>query len=72
MIPAERRAEFFGLYALSGRLAAVVGPLVWGLAVSMGESLGNFKYRLAVLAVLLMMLFGYILLRRVPGEDNIA
>ncbi|MCP4631613.1 MAG: MFS transporter [candidate division Zixibacteria bacterium] len=67
MIPEERRGEFFGLYALSGRLAAVIGPIIWGLTVKLAEPLGSIKYRFAVGAVFLMMLTGYFLIRRIPN-----
>jgi len=31
--PPEKLGEFFGLFSLSGRAAAVIGPLVWGAVV---------------------------------------
>ncbi|UCD16554.1 MAG: MFS transporter [Candidatus Zixiibacteriota bacterium] len=30
MVPKDELGRFFGLYSLSGRAAAVVGPIVWG------------------------------------------
>ena len=33
LVPKESLGQFFGLYALSGRAAAFVGPIVWGAAV---------------------------------------
>jgi len=33
MVPREELGKFFGLFSLSGRAAAVVGPLVWTLVV---------------------------------------
>ncbi len=33
MVPKDELGRFFGLYSLSGRAAAVVGPVIWGLAV---------------------------------------
>jgi len=66
-------AEFFGLYALSGRLAAVVGPLLWGVVIELGKPLGSLKYRLAAASVLSMMLLGYLILRKVPDvSDRLA
>ncbi len=35
--PPEKLGEFFGLFSLSGRAAAIVGPLVWGAAVYLFE-----------------------------------
>ncbi|MEW5925554.1 MAG: MFS transporter [Candidatus Zixiibacteriota bacterium] len=33
MVPKEELGRFFGLYSLSGRAAAVLGPIVWGSVV---------------------------------------
>jgi len=33
LVPKEMVGEFFGLYSLSGRAAAIIGPLLWGGAV---------------------------------------
>jgi len=33
LVPRETLGQFFGLYALAGKVAAVVGPLLWGLTV---------------------------------------
>ncbi len=33
LVPRETLGQFFGLYSLSGKVAAVAGPLLWGLAV---------------------------------------
>jgi UMF1 family MFS transporter len=63
-------AEFFGLYALSGRLAAVVGPLLWGVVVKLGEPIGPLNYRLAAASVFSMMLVGYLVLRKVPDGGD--
>jgi UMF1 family MFS transporter len=44
LAPREELGRFFGLFALSGRAAAVVGPLVWTVLVYLfrpGHSLGD-------------------------------
>lgn len=33
MVPHDELGRFFGLYSLSGRAAAVVGPVIWGVTV---------------------------------------
>ncbi len=33
MVPHDELGRFFGLYSLSGRAAAVVGPVIWGVMV---------------------------------------
>jgi UMF1 family MFS transporter len=62
----EKLGEYFGLYALSGRLAAVIGPIIWGLVIYFGASLGVIRYRLAILALLLMLVTGLIILWKIP------
>ncbi|HHI03854.1 MAG TPA: MFS transporter [candidate division Zixibacteria bacterium] len=49
MVPRHELGRFFGLYSLSGRSAAVVGPVMWGLLVFLfnparpaGEFLSTF------------------------------
>jgi len=62
----DKLGEFFGLYALSGRLAAVIGPLIWGLVILFAEPLGTIKYKFAIEALFLMMVVGIIILRKIP------
>jgi UMF1 family MFS transporter len=47
--PREKLGEFFGLFSLSGRAAAVVGPLVWGAVVYLldkDQRIGSFVVEL--------------------------
>jgi len=41
LAPKEMLGEFFGLYSLSGRAAAIIGPLLWGGSVLYFKK-GNF------------------------------
>jgi len=61
----SKLGEYFGLYALSGRLAAVVGPLIWGLIIYFGEPMGATSYKLAIGALFIMMAVGLIILKKV-------
>jgi UMF1 family MFS transporter len=56
--PPARAAEFFGLWGLAGKLAAVVGPLTYGVIA--WASHGN--HRLALLSTALFFLLGLALL----------
>lgn len=33
LVPSRQQGQFFGLYSLSGRAAAIIGPLIWGICV---------------------------------------
>ena len=70
LVPEEMLGEFFGLYAFSGKAAAIFGPLVWGLVVASFSGLGILKYKLAVGSLLLLILIGLLILRSVPKRDG--
>ncbi|RPH58968.1 MAG: MFS transporter [Burkholderiales bacterium] len=59
LAPADRLAEFYGLWALALRVAAIVGPLTYGLVT--WATLGN--HRLAILVTGLFFVAGLALLR---------
>lgn len=66
LAPADRQGEFFGLYSLAGKFAAVIGPLTWGLITSLFAFMPIGKYQLALGAQLVFVLAGLALLRKVP------
>lgn len=59
--PPERAAEFFGLWGLAGKLAAVIGPLVYGLVTYLTH--GN--HRQALLSTTVFFIVGLVLLMTV-------
>lgn len=61
LAPATRLAEFYGLWALAVRVAAIVGPLSYGLVTWL--TLGN--HRAAILFTGLFFLAGLLLLSRI-------
>ncbi|MBN9425414.1 MAG: MFS transporter [Burkholderiales bacterium] len=61
LTPASRLAEFFGLWTLAGRVAAIVGPLTYGLVTWL--TVGN--HRLAILVTGLFFVLGLLLLARI-------
>jgi UMF1 family MFS transporter len=64
--PPEALGELYGVYGMVGRFAAITGPLVWGAVVYALEDTGALAYRAAIGALLVMMLSGAWVLRRVP------
>jgi MFS transporter, UMF1 family len=59
--PPARAAEFFGLWGLAGKLAAVIGPLSYGLITYL--TAGN--HRLAILSTVFFFVAGLIMLATV-------
>jgi len=59
--PAQRLAEFYGLWTFAVRLSAIVGPITYGLVTWL--TAGN--HRIAILSTGLFFLAGIVVLRRV-------
>lgn len=63
--PRARSAEFFGFFSMTGKLAAVFGPLVYGeIAGATGD------HRLALLSIGGFFLVGFVLLTLVREEEG--
>ncbi|NOZ63288.1 MAG: MFS transporter [Calditrichaeota bacterium] len=68
LVPKEMLGEFFGLYSLSGKIAAIFGPIVWATAVNVFAKYGTiFKYKAAIGALTVMIVIGLILVQKVPN-----
>lgn len=64
--PAEKLGEFFGFFTLGGRLAAVSGPLITAIILTVFDGLGSGAYRLAIVWLAVIVSVALILLLRVP------
>ncbi len=68
LVPQNMLGEFFGLYSLSGKLAAIVGPIIWAVVVYAFDSYGVvFKYKAAIGALTIMIIIGLVILQKVPN-----
>jgi UMF1 family MFS transporter len=65
--PPKRSAEFFGFFSLTGKFAAVLGPLLYGEIAARAGS-----HRLAVLSIGLFFIVGLGLLLRVDEREGAA
>lgn len=63
LVPKERTNEFFGLYNIFGKFAAIMGPLLVGIT---SEITGHSKY--GVLSIVILFIIGGFLLTRVKPE----
>ena len=66
--PAQRLAEFFGLWTFAVRLAAIIGPMTYGLVTLL--TAGN--HRIAILSTGLFFVVGLLVLARVDVARGIA
>jgi UMF1 family MFS transporter len=70
LAPKEAVASSFSFYIISERFAALVGPFVWGLVLSSTAHSGTMSYNYAVLSMALLVVIGYLFIRRLNGEAN--
>lgn len=63
LIPAERSAEFFGLYNIFGKFAAIMGPFLIGLFSQI-----THRSNVGVLSLILLFVVGAVVLTRVKEE----
>lgn len=64
LAPPRYLGQFYGLYAMVGRFAAILGPLLWAGIVD-GLGLGR---PVAVLSLLVMVVISWLILRPVPSR----
>ena len=60
LTPVSKQAEFFGFYALTGRLSAIIGPVLYGWIAHKTGSI-----RLSILSLIIFFVLGWILLQGV-------
>ncbi len=66
LTPEDKHAEFFGFYAVSGKAAAIIGPLLYGLLVLILHS-----QRWAILSIALFFVAGFLVLQTVNEEKGV-
>ena len=66
--PNGQIGEFFGLFQMSGRLSAVIGPALWGLTIWALSETGELAYRVALATLAVFLVAGLLVLRGVKVE----
>lgn len=66
--PQDKQGQFFGLFAFSGKVSAIVGPAIYGSITLLLHSYGNIANRLAMGTLLVMVLLGIFFLRKVKPQ----
>jgi UMF1 family MFS transporter len=64
--PPRRLGQFYGLYTMVGRFSAIVGPLLWGLVVTV-LGLGGPA---GVATLLALVVVGYVILQGVSDAPR--
>lgn len=66
MVPETRSAEFFGFFGFFGKVAALLGPLIYSVMTV------QFDSRVGIFAISLLIVAGAIMLSKVDVADGIA
>ena len=64
MVPESRSAEFFGFFGFFGKVAAFIGPLLYGLMTVMFDS------RVGILSIAMLILIGAVMMRWVDVDQG--
>ncbi|QQG39011.1 MAG: MFS transporter [Candidatus Woesearchaeota archaeon] len=68
LAPKGRHNLTFAYFGLAERASSFIGPIVWGLIASNLVSIGSDRYRVAILAVTIFIIFGILALY--PVKDD--
>lgn len=64
IIPPTQRGEYFGFYASAERFGSIIGPLIWSVFVVGLQSFGPFRYKAAVVSMILLIVVSLVFLRK--------
>jgi UMF1 family MFS transporter len=66
LTPEGKRGQFFGLFAFSGKVSSIVGPLLYGTITLLLASYGNLASRTALGSLIILAFIGLLITLRVP------
>ncbi|MFC9776562.1 MFS transporter [Paenibacillus chitinolyticus] len=68
--PPDKRGQFFGLFAFSGKVSSIVGPLLYGTITFLLQDQGTLASRVALGSLLVMVVIGLIVHKRIPEQHE--
>ncbi|MGD7043495.1 MFS transporter [Jeotgalibacillus proteolyticus] len=74
LTPEEKRGQFFGLFAFSGKVSSIIGPLIYGTITLSLRGYGDIASRFAISSLAAMAIIGLIILFKVkqPPHNEIS
>lgn len=67
--PEGKEGQFFGLFAFSAKVSAIVGPFIYGTITLVLADFGTIASRIAITSLLVMIIIGILFLIRVPDGE---
>lgn len=68
--PDEKRGQFFGLFAFSGKVSSIVGPAVYGTVTFVLRDQGDLASRVALSTLIVMTIIGLIIHMKIKEEKG--
>jgi len=68
--PNQNLNQSFSYFVLMERFATFIGPISWGLIVMLAPSAGAFNYRLAALAMVIFVIIGFVVAKKLPDDSK--
>ncbi len=72
LTPKEKLGQFFGLFAFSGKVSSIVGPLIYGTITLLLAERGDIASRIALSSLILLVVIGLFFHLRVPTKSTKA
>lgn len=72
LTPEDKRGQFFGLFAFSGKVSSIVGPIIYGTITWALAEQGNLASRIAIGSLMILVLIGLLFHIRIPVEKKAA
>ncbi|KGR80526.1 MFS transporter [Ureibacillus manganicus] len=70
MTPDDKRGQFFGLFAFSGKVSAIIGPAIYGTITLTLAEYGALASRIAFGSLIIMTIIGLIVHLQVKSNEN--
>jgi MFS transporter, UMF1 family len=70
LTPEEKRGQFFGLFAFSGKISSIIGPFIYGTITLLLADFGNVASRIALGSLIVLVFIGLLVHFRVPYSKH--
>ena len=69
LTPEDKRGQFFGLFAFSGKVSSIVGPVIYGSITLIFASYGNLASRLALGSLMILTIIGLFIHSKIKDDS---
>jgi UMF1 family MFS transporter len=70
LTPEHKRGQFFGLFAFSGKVSSIIGPVIYGTITYQLQDYGPLASRIALSTLIVMTIIGLVIHLRVKYDSH--